>query len=56
MHAAYEELKEAASSVDGAGQKFVEIHGVCDTVDRADASLFINPHQMSGMFLTALYN
>ena len=55
MHSAYEELKEAVRATDGVGSPFVEIHGVTDTVDRADCSLTINARRISGMYLTALY-
>lgn len=56
MQAAYNELKEIACAPDGVGHTFVEIHGVTDTVDRADSTLCINARRIFGMYLTAMYN
>ncbi len=51
----YEEIKEALGGVDGTGAKVIEVHGMFDSIDRAEISRLICVDRISIATVLKMY-
>lgn len=55
MRTAQREWKDGLAQIEVERPNFIEVHGVCDSVDRAEATFVIDFYQITSMGVTKLY-